>query len=136
FRFVAFVGVKKEDQLAHDRLSYTAQDLFSPTAFPRIKLDNYVEYFLEEFRPYKKGELDTFGAKDRSGIPRDQDMELLREGDYMDVYFFSPPTRVLGWFEIVRTVDGKIPSRENLKWLECFAQVAGRIAYEMERRKR
>lgn len=131
FKYVAFVGMRKEAELAYRKLGYTADEVISPSKFPRIKLTNYIDYFLGEYRPYREGELETFNRPSQLGKERDS-VENLQEGDYICVYFFAPTREILGWFEVARTMNGLIPSRRTFKWLEFLATIAGRIVYEKE----
>lgn len=131
FKYVAFVGMRKEAETAYRKLGYTDDEAISPTKFPRIKLTNHIDFFLGEYRPYREGELETFNRPSQLGKGRDS-MEKLEEGDYICVYFFAPTREMLGWFEIARTLDGLIPSRKTFKWLEFMAAITGRIVYEKE----
>jgi len=131
FKYVAFVGMRKEAELAYRKLGYTADEAISPIKFPRIKLTNHIDFFLGEYRPYREGELETFNRPSQLGKERGS-MENLQEGDYICVYFFTPTREILGWFEIARTMNGLIPSRHTFKWIEFLAVIAGRIVYEKE----
>ena len=131
FKYVAFVGMRKEAETAYRKLAYTTDDAISPVKFPRIKLDNYADFFLGEYRPYREGEEETFNRPSQLGKQRDS-IEKLQEGDYICIYFYSPNRDILGWFEVARTMDGLIPSRRTFKWLELVATIVGRIVYDRE----
>ena len=131
FKYVAFVGMRKEAELAYRKLGYTAEEAVSPVKFPRIKLTNHIDFFLGEYRPYREGELETFNRPSQLGRERES-IENLQEGDYICVYFFAPTREILGWFEVARTMNGLIPSRRTFKWLELLSAITGRIVYEKE----
>jgi len=131
FKYVAFVGMRKEAELAYRKLGYTNEEVVSPIKFPRIKLTNNIDFFLGEYRPYREGELETFNRPSQLGKGRDS-VENMQEGDYFCVYLFAPSKEIIGWFEIARTMNGLIPSRQTFKWIEFLAAIAGRIIYEKE----
>lgn len=130
YRYVVFVGMRPEAITAYRKLAYTRDDVTSPTKFPRVKLDYFIDFFPGELKPYLDSEVDTYNRPSQIGKERDHADEM-REGDYMNIFLYGRG-EIIGWMELARTRDGKIPSRQALKWLELFAAVVGRILYERE----
>lgn len=131
FRYVAFVGMRGEAISAYKKLAYTHEETVSITKFPRIKLDNYTDYFLGEYTPIREGELDTFNRPSMLTKDRESDDEY-REGDYLCVYMHGSGNDIIGWFELARTMSGKLPSRQTFKWLELMVSIVGMFLYERD----
>lgn len=131
YKYAVFVGMRKEAEVAYRKIGYSIDEVTSPVKFPRIKLDNYVDFFQGEFRPQREGELETFNRPSQLGKERGT-LDDLQEGDYFCIYFYGLSRDILGWFELARTMNGKIPTRQTLKWLELIASVVGRIVYEKD----
>lgn len=131
YKYIAFVGMRSEAVAAYKKLAYTLDETLSPTKFPRIKLDNYIDFFLGEFRPYREGEEETFNRPSQLGKERES-LEDMLEGDYICVYIYGPGNEIIGWFELARTMNGKIPTRQTFKWLELMSSIIGKIIWERE----
>ncbi|MEM4265140.1 MAG: zinc ribbon domain-containing protein [Thermoplasmata archaeon] len=130
FRYRLFFGMRKESEDAYRKISYTLEQTTSTTEYPRIRLSEYVDFFPSEYRPYIEGELDTFNRPSKLEMKRKSPTEMI-EGDYFCVYFYGlTKNDILGWFELARTLNGKMPPRETLKWLEMLASIVGRIVHE------
>ena len=131
YRYVAFVGMRGEAISAYKKLAYSYDEMVSGSKFPRIKLDNFTDFFLGEFTPEREGELDTFNRP--SMLTKDrQSAEDWREGDYFCVYMRGSGSEVIGWFELARTVNGKLPSRQTFKWIELIVSVVSMFLYGRE----
>ena len=131
YRYVAFVGMRGEAISAYKKIAYTYEETISATKFPRIKLDNYTDYFLGEYTPYREGEMETYNRPSMLTKDRASDDEY-REGDYLCVYMHGSGNEVIGWFELSRTVSGKMPSRQTFKWLELMVSIISMFLYERE----
>jgi hypothetical protein len=131
YRYVAFVGMRGEAISAYKKLAYTYDETISASKFPRIRLDNYIDFFLGEYTPYREGEIDTYNRPSMLTKDRGADDEF-REGDYICVYMHGSGNDVIGWFELSRTLNGKLPSRQTFKWLEMMVSVVGLFLYERE----
>jgi hypothetical protein len=126
FRYVAFMGMRKEAENAYRKLSYDMSDTTNATSYPKIKCTSSVDFFPAELRPEREGELETFNRPTLLGMQRTS-LEMLQEGDYFCAFFYGQRGDLLGWFELARTRDGKIPSGNNLKWLSMICAVVGKV---------
>ena len=131
FHFVAFIGMRKEVEMAYRKLAYNVDDVVSISKFPRIKLSPMIEFYPAEFRPYLEGELDTFNRPSKI-IKERLSTDSMQEGDYFCVYFHGFGNEVLGWFEFSRPRNDRLPSREAMLGLELLACAVGRVVCEME----
>ncbi|MDH4122750.1 MAG: hypothetical protein OEV21_01490 [Thermoplasmata archaeon] len=129
YKFKQCFGMRKEAELAYKKLTYTKEDVLSTQKYPRIKMNDYLEFYPTEFRPYAEGELETYNRPSQMKFERESVEDML-EGDYLCLYFYGPHKEIAGWFELARTRDGKIPSRETFKWLELFAAITSRVYCE------
>ena len=125
-KYVAFMGMRKEVENAYRKLSYDMSDTAYLTSYPRIKCTSSVDFFPAELRPEREGELETFNRPALLEMQRTS-LEMLREGDYFSASFYGRRGDLLGWFELARTRDGKIPSGNNLKWLSMISAVVGKV---------
>jgi hypothetical protein len=131
YRYGVFVGMRGEAIAAYRKLAYTFDEMFSVTKFPRIKLDNYIDFFLGEYVPDREGEMETFNRPSQLTKEREA-VDVFREGDYLCAYIRGAGSEVIGWFEIGRTMSGKLPSRQTFKWLELIVSIVGKILYERD----
>lgn len=130
FRYRLFFGMRKESEDAYRKLAYTLEQVTSTTKYPRIRLSEYIDFFPSEYRPYIEGELDTYNRPSKLEMKRRSPDEMI-EGDYFCIYLYGlTKNDILGWFEIARTLNGKMPPRETLKWLELLASIVGRTIHE------
>jgi hypothetical protein len=126
FRYIAFMGMRKDAENAYRKLSYNTDDVFSQSKYPRIRCTPSVDFFPAELRPEKDGEVETFN---RPGLLRQQrtTLENLQEGDYFCAYLQSQRGELLGWFDLARTKDGKFPSGNSLRWLNLICTIVGKV---------
>lgn len=126
FRYIAFMGMRKDAENAYRRLSYSIDDALSQSKYPRIKCTPSVDFFPAELRPEKDGEIETFN---RPGLLRQQrtSLEMLQEGDYFCAYLQGQKNDLIGWFDLARTKDGKFPSGNSLRWLNLICTVVGKV---------
>lgn len=126
FRYIAFMGLRKDAENAYRKLSYNKDDVVSQTKYPRIKCTPSVDFFPAELRPEKDGEIETFN---RPGLLRQQrtSLEMLQEGDYFCAYLYGQMGDLLGWFDLARTKDGKFPSGNTLRWLNFICTFVGKV---------
>jgi hypothetical protein len=131
YKYVAFTGMRGEAISAYKKLSYNFDEMISGSKFPRIKLDNYIDFFLGEYTPVREGELDTFNRPSMLGKDRES-AEDWREGDYLCVYMHGSGNDVMGWIELACTMSGKLPSRQTFKWLELIISIISMFLYERD----
>lgn len=126
FRYIAFMGMRRDAENAYRKLSYTTDDALSQSKYPRIKCTSLVDFFPSELRPERDGEIETFN---RPGLLRQQrtSLEMLQEGDYFCAYFQSQKGDLIGWFDLARTKDGRFPSGNTMRWLNFICTVVGKV---------
>ncbi|MDH4122748.1 MAG: hypothetical protein OEV21_01480 [Thermoplasmata archaeon] len=129
YRYILFFGMRKESETAYRRIEYTMDDVISQTKYPRIKLSEYLEFYPGEVKPFTDGEVDTFNRPSQIAQQRSGSEEMI-EGDYFCLYMHGPQNQIIGWFELARPRDNKMPNRNTLIWLDLFAAIIGRVVFE------
>ncbi|HJX04209.1 MAG TPA: hypothetical protein VJ489_00155 [Thermoplasmata archaeon] len=56
--------------------------------------------------------------------------DVFHEGDYIDVFMYSPSKELVGWFELASPLTRKLPPRMTIRWLELLATICGDIVVE------
>jgi len=54
------------------------------------------------------------------------------ESDYLHIDLCLEKDELIGWIELGRPFDGKLPSRRKIKWLELLGGIVTRIIWEKE----
>jgi hypothetical protein len=126
FRYIAFMGMRKDAENAYKKLSYNNDDASSQSKYPRIKCTPLVDFFPAELRPERDGDIETYN---RPGLLQQQrtSLEMFQEGDYFCGYLYSQRGDLQGWFDLARTKDGKFPSGNSLRWLNFICTVVGKV---------
>ena len=126
FRYIAFMGMRRDAESAYRKLSYSTDDAVSQSKYPRIRCTPSVDFFPSELRPENDGEIETFN---RPGLLRQQriSLENLQEGDYFCGYLQNQRGDLMGWFDLARTKDGRFPSGNTLRWLNLICTIVGKV---------
>mgnify|MGYP000201797680 CR=1 FL=1 len=133
YKYESFVGLRSETEQAYKKLAYTYNDMMDTSKFPRISISEYCDFFLGEFRPYQNGEEHTYGRPSLLGTCERKSPDNMIEGDYICTYMYGHEKLLIGWFEFARTRNENMPSRKELKWLEFFTIVLGKMIYERQK---
>ena len=131
YRYEILFGFTKEAEKRLRKLSYTAEELDSYEKFPGIRLSSITDFCFAENIVDEEGEELTYN-RPLALLEKRKAVDDFKEGDYIDISFFDRKLKLLGWLELSNTTNGKLPSRESLKWLEIFATIIG-IIVERER---
>ena len=125
YRYGYFMGFTQTAIAEYKKIEYCYEDLFDIKNYPRIKISDSVHIFPSEFTAYKPGEEGTFNHPSKLGKPRNE-LEDLLEDDYFNVFMYDHDKKCIGWLEISGTPDGKLPTRESVRWLELIASMLGK----------
>jgi len=122
YRYEEILGHSKSAEQAHRSLAYTYEEFFDSKDYPAIRLSKYTEFALLEEQPFLENEKDTYNRPIMLTGVRKTVYNFV-EGDYFDIYMYSPSDEMIGWIELGATKDGNIPSMITIKWLEFFASI-------------
>jgi len=122
FRYEILLGFKRESELAHRRIAYDEKDMMDTTEYPGVKLGKYSEYCTSEALEYERDDMETFNRPIIVTQVRKSHEEFL-EGDYIDFYIYGYDKELIGWIEVGRTGDGKLPARSTVWYIELIASI-------------
>ena len=125
FRYRIFLGYRQESVSAFKKITYSITDIADKRKFPRIEINRNVHFFLAEFKPYLPGEEETFSFPTQMDTAR-KSLDESIEGDYFEFYLFGDLDELCGFIELSRPSNGKLPSRQMIKWIELTAMVLGK----------
>ena len=124
FRYVAQYGMRGDVWAAHDKITYTYDDLMDTRKYKPVTISHHTQLFLAEDNPYGADEGDTYSEHLMKQSKRKSASDSI-EGDYIDIFLYGPQEEILGWIELSGTWDGKIPEARAIRCLEIVASVLG-----------
>jgi len=124
YRYAAEYGMRADVWAAHDKITYTYDDLMDTRKYKPITVSHHTQLFLAEDNPYGPDEGDTYSEHLMKQSKRKSASDSI-EGDYLDIFLYGPQDEILGWIEISGTWDGKIPDARTIRCLEIVASVLG-----------
>lgn len=122
YRYDVLLGFKKESELAHRRLIYEESDMVNNAEYPGVTVGKLSEYCTSEALEYERDDMETFNRPIIVTQERKSHEEFL-EGDYIDFYIYGYNNELIGWIEVGRTGDGKLPNRSSIRYIELIASI-------------
>lgn len=126
FRFVVFLGLGPAAKAAHSSVAYTLEEMYQTDKYPGIMLSETCEYCISEGVEYEEIDIKMFNRPSILAENRKLGDEFL-EGDYIDFLIYGRAKNLLGWVEVGRAQDGKLPPRVDIRFIELIALVLGVI---------
>ena len=117
-------GYRSELAAEYKKLRYDQEDMVSQDRFPNIKIGKLSELNPVEGLPESERKLFN---RPFMGADARKSLDEFHEGDYIDVWMRDPRKNIIGWIEVSRTRDGKIPSRITVLWLEFIASICAGV---------
>lgn len=144
FRFLAFdeivIGLydRKQDDFYHEvvfgfhsgitseykKVRYSHEDMVSQERFPFVKIGKLSEFSPVEGLPEEERKL--FNRPFAGGLARGA-VDEFHEGDYIDFWMTGPQNSIIGWIELAKTRNGKLPTRMNVRWVELIASICSSV---------
>lgn len=124
FRYKVQLGLTPESEKKYFEIQYTAADLFDDTSFPSTAVSDITRFYMAENSPYKEAEIGSYARPTHLGDKRARADDMV-EGDYIDFYIRDWKNEVIGYFELASTRSKKLPTRDNIRWLELIATLLG-----------
>ena len=124
YRYDVLFGYSKSTEMALRKLEYTYEDMVSYDRYPFVKIGR-----ISELNPVEGLAEDDRHLYDRPlalGQTRASHEDFL-EGDYIDVWMYDGGGGLIGWLELSKPRDGKMPSCETVRWIEVIADVCALI---------
>lgn len=127
YRYVVSVGFSDVASAAMKNIAYTRKDMFDDTKFPAIKFGRNVEF--SSVADEDETEWSTISLPSKIREPRTS-IDQMTEGDYFHIGLHAGRNDLIGWIELGKTNDGKLPDRKTIKWLELISTTIARIIWE------
>lgn len=126
YRYEYIFGFRKDLEANMRKLRYVYDDMVNNDKFPYIKTGRFSELNPAEGLP--ESERSWYKPYALSSTRKSPDD--FHEGDYIDVWMFSKDKTLIGWFEIGNPMNGKLPTRTQLRWIELIATVCSSVLTE------
>jgi len=126
FRFKAYLGLGPAAQTAHSQVAYHLEEMFETDKYPGIMLSETCEFCISEGAEYDDVEKKMFNRPSILATGRKLSDEFF-EGDYIDFLIYGHNKELLGWIEVGKTKDGKLPPRIDIYYIETIASILGTI---------
>jgi hypothetical protein len=114
----------KNVELAFRNQKYTMEDMVSYDKYPFVKIGRISE--LDPVEGFSEDERHMYDRPHAVDSPR-ASPEDFQEADYIDVWMYDRGGGLIGWFELSRPKNGKMPPCETVRWIEVFAEVCAMI---------
>jgi len=120
-------GYRNELTTEYKKLRYDHEDMVGQNTFPHINIGRISELNPVEGLPESERKLFNrpFMGSDARKTP-----DEFHEGDYIDVWMRDHQKNIIGWIEISRTRDGKLPPRITVMWVEFIASVCACVIHQ------
>jgi hypothetical protein len=124
YRYEVLFGYTKNTEMALRKVEYTHEEMVSYDRYPFVKIGRISELNPVEGIPENEKQLyDRPLAVDR---PR-ASPEDFHEGDYIDVWMYDGRRDLIGWFELSKPRNGKMPPCDTVRWIEVIVDVCSLI---------
>jgi hypothetical protein len=120
YRYHGLLGYGEEAAKARCSIVYDSKDISDGVAFKSIRTGRNSHIYLSEYTPFKPGEEATFNHPELLGKPRKNADDMI-EGDYLDIFLYGKQKKVIGWIELSGPRNGKLPTRDDILYLEYLA---------------
>ena len=124
YRYEVFFGYSKQLEASYRQLKYTPEDMVDPEKFPFVKTGRISE--LDAAEGFVEGERHLYNRPLVADAPR-RSLEDFTEADYMDFWMYDDSKNLIGWFELSKPADGKMPSCDTVRWVEVYVEVCSMI---------
>jgi len=127
YKYEVLFGYKREIVDSFLELEYTLDDMVSQDRFPYIKMGRRSELNPAEGLPDEERILFN---RPYQLTARRVSMDDFLEGDYLDIWMYGPNKELIGWFELANPVNGKLPTRRTIRWIELIAGVCSSVVLQ------
>jgi hypothetical protein len=127
YKYEVLLGYRADLADSLRKLKYTYEDMVSQDRFPNIKTGRLSELNPVEGLPEEEKVL--FNRPYQLTVTRESSDDF-HEGDYLDVWMYGPNKELIGWFELSNPINGKLPSRRTVRWIELVASICSSIVIQ------
>ena len=120
YRMNVVFGYRPEIAAEYLRLKYEHDDMVSQERFPFIKIGKLAELDPVEGLPEDERK---FMNRPYAGSLARGAVDEFHEGDYIDVWVYGPQKDIIGWIELSKPRNGRLPPRTTVRWVEVIASI-------------
>jgi hypothetical protein len=120
YRMEVVFGYPPEIAAEYLKLRYDQEDMVSQDRFPFIRIGKLAELDPVEGLPESERK---FMNRPYAGSLARGAVEDFHEGDYIDVWIYGPHKNIIGWIELSRPRNGRLPPRKTIRWVEVIASM-------------
>jgi len=134
FRYEVFIGYMPRVEKVLREETYPEEYFLGSEKYKGVPLGKFTRYRMIEHQLPEKWQdeyEETATSFNALRNPR-KALDEIHDGDEIFILMFGPNKELIGWIDLGLTIDGKLPSNRNLKFLELLASIFGLIIYEME----
>ena len=124
YKYEVLLGYRPDIADSFRKLEYTHEDMVSQARFPNIKTGRLSELNPVEGLPEEEKTL--FNRPYQLTVMRESSDDF-HEGDYLDIWMYGPNKELIGWFELSNPINGKLPPRRMIRWIELIASICSAI---------
>jgi hypothetical protein len=127
YKYEVLIGFMPDIVDSFRKLKYTHEEMVSQERFPSIKTGRLsgfypVEGLSDEDRAFFNRPFQLRAARESS--------DKFHEGDYFDVWMYGPNKELIGWIEMANPVNGKIPPKRTIRWIELIASICSSMVIQ------
>ncbi|MBN1677755.1 MAG: hypothetical protein JW880_04380 [Candidatus Thermoplasmatota archaeon] len=124
YRYEVLLGYSRNTEMAFRKLQYTSEEMVSYDRYPFVKIGRISE--LDPVEGISENEKHLYDRPLALGYPRASPEDFM-EGDYIDVWMYDGGGDLIGWLELSKPRNGKMPSSDTVRWIEVIADVCALI---------
>ena len=124
YRYEVLFGYSKNTEVNYRKLEYTPEDMVSYDKYPFVKIGRISE--LDPVEGFSEDERYLYDRPLVAGLSR-KSPEDFQEGDYIDVWMYDSKKSLIGWFELSKPRNGKMPSCDTVRWIEVITDFCALI---------
>jgi hypothetical protein len=124
YRYEVLFGYSRDTEMAFRKLEYAHEDMVSYDRYPFVKIGGISE--LDPVEGIPEGEKYLYERPSAVDLPRASPDDF-HEGDYIDVWMYDGKRDLIGWFELSKPRNGKMPTCDTVRWVELIVEICGLI---------
>ena len=118
YKYVTVFGFTNVAEKAQRETTYTFDEYWSYEDYPGIKLSSMSDFCIADIMK------DAYNRPLKLSETR-KSMDDFLEGDYINISIYDSKVQLIAWMELAKSKDEKIPTNEQLLWIELFSSIMG-----------
>lgn len=118
YKYVTVFGFTSEAEKAQRSATFTFEEYWDYEDYPGIKLSSTSDFCIADKMK------DAYNRPLKLSETR-KNMDDFIEGDYINISIYDSKVQLIAWMELSNPKDGKIPTNDQLLWIELFSSILG-----------